>query len=463
MAATIYTFSIAEDTLNGTVSASALFQQILDSAAIVTAAQSVSTDGDILSVEMKDDITAGYSWQGSWDSGASYSVNDAVVSGGEPYVCILGHSNQQPPNATYWTPLTGEIDGLCAVVAAHDGVGLGKSPTVFTTQVKAADGTPIFAARALRLGRESFKRTDDGTESMNVDGRAGGAPTVLWNGTGAGDTGGDWTAGGVGSETAGSAHSGTNGWDTGIAGADVNTVFDGGSMQDIGGSYDSLTFWLQPKAYPGGSRLRVSFLDSSNTRIGDALRVDDYTSNMDPDVWQQVSIPLADFSLTGNVQKLRFSYRNVAGQHHWLDDIELIPANGAGPFRFRLAPPSGEQWVMSMAVLKISGPQSGWDDDAFASVAGPLTNGLLFRQRRISTGEILWKFNTKDNDELGGYYHPQDDILWANGVRTLGFMVRPGKATVTVTDDDVLEFVVRDNLSGVTKMRAYLHYGVEVL
>ena len=42
-------------------------------------------------------------------------------------------------------------------------------------------------------------------------------------------------------------------------------------------------------------------------------------------------------------------------------------------------------------------------------------------------------------------------------------MVKPGNASVIITDDEVLEFVVRDKLDTIPEMRAYAHFGVEVL
>ena len=77
------------------------------------------------------------------------------------------------------------------------------------------------------------------------------------------------------------------------------------------------------------------------------------------------------------------------------------------------------------------------------------------RQRRISDGEILWKFNSKDNVDLFGRYHPQDDIEFADGNLLVGFMVKPGKASVVVTDDVVLELVVRDDLSALANARGF--------
>jgi len=37
-----------------------------------------------------------------WDSETSYAVNDLVTHENINYVCISAHTNQEPPNATYW-------------------------------------------------------------------------------------------------------------------------------------------------------------------------------------------------------------------------------------------------------------------------------------------------------------------------------------------------------------------------
>jgi hypothetical protein len=412
MALTDYTYSIAGDTLNGVVDGGKLFDEIVADPLIIIAPDRVDTADDVLSVWMKDALSA-------------------------------------PEEAA-----------LTVVVAAHDGVVVPK-PDAITTLVEAADGTPVITDRSLRLGRESLKLSGTGTENMNVDGRPAGTPVVLWNGTGAGDTDGDWTPGDTGSETPESAHAGTNGWDTGVAALNNITRFDAGSPIDVDSLYQQLQFWIQPKAFPTNSWLQIGFLDAANNLVGNLLRVEQYASNMDLDTWQQVAIPIVDFGLTAPVQRLVFRYRVTDGQHHWFDDIELVPDGGGGPYRFGLAAPAGERWHMSMLVLQVVAPETGWNHDSFASIAGGLTNGLLLRHLRRSTGETLWKFATKDNRETFGQYHPQESFAFADGTLLLGFMVKPGKASVVVTEDDVLEFVVRDDLSSIPDIRAYLHYGVE--
>lgn len=167
--------------------------------------------------------------------------------------------------------------------------------------------------------------------------------------------------------------------------------------------------------------------------------------------------------MTGDVQKLEIKCVNGAGQHYWYDDIR-IAETGGGPYRFELAAPDANTiFHVSMIVLVVAGPAAGWDSDAFVTIADGLDAGLILRHKRISTADVLWKFVSQDNTSLFGYYHPQDEVTFADDVMLMGFMVKPDSASVQVTDDDVLQFVVRDDLSSLSAMRAYAHYGVEVV
>ena len=300
---------------------------------------------------------------------------------------------------------------------------------------------------------------------MAVDGRALGTPVVVWNGTGAGDTGGDWTRDGEGTETAGAAHSGTNGLDAGAMSSGDQVLFDNGTMIDVDGTYSELSFWINPQAYPLNSAFRVMWLDDSNVRIGNTVLVDDYVTNMDTGTWQQVAIPISDFNLTGNVRKLRFRFQSEDGQDFHIDDVELSPPGAGGPYLYRVEAPSvNVRFHISMLVLMIAEDETGWDDNKFANITA-LTKGLILRQRDLDLEEddIIWKLNSKDNVDLFGRYHPQESFTFNNGKLLVGFMVKPGKASIIVTNKQILEFMVRDNLSTISNIRAYAHYGVEVI
>lgn len=45
----------------------------------------------------------------AWSNAIAYDIGDLVSRLGVNYYCILAHTNQQPPNATYWYPLTGDL------------------------------------------------------------------------------------------------------------------------------------------------------------------------------------------------------------------------------------------------------------------------------------------------------------------------------------------------------------------
>src|SRR3990167_1744333 len=48
------------------------------------------------------DPGAGMVWLGAWSGATTYVIGDGVSDAGSSYICTLGHTNQQPPNGTYW-------------------------------------------------------------------------------------------------------------------------------------------------------------------------------------------------------------------------------------------------------------------------------------------------------------------------------------------------------------------------
>lgn len=322
---------------------------------------------------------------------------------------------------------------------------------------KNPSGHQIYAGQTLVLGQSAFLRTDNGTAVMNINGTAAGTPVPIWDGEGT-----YWTPGDQGSSETYAAHSGTYGWDSSPTSLGQDTKFDHGDNFDVT-VYDEISFWMQPKAYPLDSDLQILWKTAAGTTKGNVLSVEDYVANMDLDVWQKVSIPISDFAIPDDVDKVLLKYANKGGQQFWFDDINLNTGGGGGPFTFRVASPDANTFYhVSMLVVLLAGASTGWNSDAFASITGGITNGLLLRQRRISTAEILWSINARDNIELFGRYHPQDNITFADSVLLTGFMLKPGKASIIVTNDDVLEFIVRDNLSTISAARAFVNYGVEI-
>lgn len=56
----------------------------------------------------------------AWDSGAAYTVGDLAEDGGVNYYCVADHTNQSPPNVTYWYALEGDIYEIPSPYALAD-------------------------------------------------------------------------------------------------------------------------------------------------------------------------------------------------------------------------------------------------------------------------------------------------------------------------------------------------------
>lgn len=321
------------------------------------------------------------------------------------------------------------------------------------------DGTQLVGKQKLDLGRLAFKRLDNGSEPMNLDGRSAGSVLIVWNGD---DTA--WTRGGSGTVETYAAHSGTYGLDSGLRGANQESTFDNGSEIDVAGTYATLSFWVQPKAYPANASLQVQWRNGSNTVIGSTLLVENYVTNMDLNVWQKVTIPIADFNLGANVQRFWLVYQK-GSQQHWFDEIELTASGGGGPYTFRVSSPTGYIYHVERLILVVSAPDTGWASTAFANIAGGLENGLLLKYHNIgATPETFWSFNNKNNTELFGQLRAFNAVTFDNSEQLIAFSLDPDLSSVIlVDDDDVLDIIVRDNLSTLTSMRAFLHYGTEVI
>jgi len=308
------------------------------------------------------------------------------------------------------------------------------------------------------LGKAKFLRVDNGSELLNVNGLAPGGTTTVWNGEAT-----YWTLEAQGTKETYAAKTGTYGLDSGVRTVGQETRFDYGSNQDIDGSYQTVQFWMQPKAYPSGSNLKILWRTSGGSNPGVVLEVADYVPNMDLDVWQHVSIPISDFALGNDVAKLVLIYATKGGQQFYFDDFELIAAGAGGPYTFRAEAPAGETWHVDLLNLLICSGSSGWNSDAFASIAGGLDQGLILRKKILSTAEVPWSFTFKNNIELFGQLVPSYDFAFADNEQMVNLSVKPELADLAVTDDEVLELIVRDNLSTISHMRAFIHYGREVL
>ena len=148
MASQEYKFSIANNTLNELANCNRLESEILSNQYVITALDYIHTSGDDLFVWMKADIISGKTWEGAWSSQTTYNADEIIVYGGVAYLCILESTNNEPPNATYWTAQgsTTQIGALCALLAAHTGA------EYYTQEPHSPDGRRYFIPSSLKKG-----------------------------------------------------------------------------------------------------------------------------------------------------------------------------------------------------------------------------------------------------------------------------------------------------------------------
>ena len=309
------------------------------------------------------------------------------------------------------------------------------------------------------LSKAKFADIVSGSEALNVNGAlVPGDILDIWEGETS-----LWTLSGNGTSTTAAAKNGTYGLDSGTRSTNDETILSNGSDIDIHGTYESLRFWVKPVEMPLGERLRVRWRTNAGVNNGIDLRVSDYLPDMDLDVWQQVTIPISDFGLTANVGKLILIYAVKQGQRFYYDDFELLEPGTGGTRTFRIVAPEGEHWHVSMSNLILSAGNTGWNSNAFANISGGLPLGLIFRRKILSTGEVVWSQTFQKNIELFGQLTPVYDFAFSDDELMVKFLMGITEEYLVVTDDDVLEFLVRDDLSSLTNMRAYVDYGKEVL
>lgn len=130
-----------------TESAPAVFVSENSSEYVYTASDVTSADDNdniIVSADSKRYYKRQFlKWEGAWSGATAYQIGDAVQLSGSAYICILGHTNNTPPNATYWSLLASKGD---------DGAGFTRqgdwsSVTAYTINdvVMAADGNQYVA------------------------------------------------------------------------------------------------------------------------------------------------------------------------------------------------------------------------------------------------------------------------------------------------------------------------------
>lgn len=89
----------------------------------------------------------------AWSGATFYAPNAIVISGGIRYYSILAHTNQVPPNATYWTAFTSNTDQwISCEIVGNEIIGYQNSGTIGVD----IETTPSYGGRYLRVANNTF-------------------------------------------------------------------------------------------------------------------------------------------------------------------------------------------------------------------------------------------------------------------------------------------------------------------
>lgn len=289
--------------------------------------------------------------------------------------------------------------------------------------------------------------------SMAVDGSSDVEETI-YDGEGS-----YWTNPSVGSQQTSSAHTGTNGWDSGTTSLGDEVMWDHGSKYDPPG--DSIEMWIRLTALPSTSQLQARWEDNGTIK-GDAVQViGNYGITEDLNMWQYLSIPMTDFGLSGtDVDQFRLRTITAAGVRYDLDEIKLI--TDANNRTFQVRPGTSQEWRLSKVQLVVAAPSAtGWSINDFGNKLGGLANGLSLRHRNLSGSTNIWRLITRFNYDLWGQYKLIDNVtLGSDRMVTVEF--DPNPSDVIIDNDNPLEMLVRDDLSGMSVVQAWAVVGAIV-
>lgn len=318
--------------------------------------------------------------------------------------------------------------------------------------------------KTYNYGSSYLKRTDDSSTAMNIDGATdGGQDQIIWNGDGS-----YWTLAGQGSSTTASKKNGTNGFDSSTQ-TNTSTTFDKGSNISVHTLYDVLRFWHQPKKFLTNSELRLSWWKTGgSSQVGNYVEISDYTHLLETDEWREFEIPIEDFTLDGTVGRLKLDYYSAApakSQQHWLDDIALDDGGGGDHYIFRLTPPANTLYHVECVSLILADGSSSWNDSDFGEIS-TASQGVIIRFRNKTTGEVHWSHTLYNNTDLLCITDNVQEITFPDTTKmvvvTFETSLFCGHSPVTTLDsDNVLEAVVRDDLTGLTALKCFARYSVE--
>lgn len=157
-------------------------------------------------------------------------------------------------------------------------------------------------------------------------------------------------------------------------------------------------------------------------------------------------------------------WRDLRAEPFKRTDDQSIDMNidGSGAAKtFRVAAPPGQMWWGGAVQITIV-DATGWRATGFGAQTSNLTNGVILRKKNIDTSEVIWSWTLKRNFDLYDRMERRVADSFADNRMIAKFRLKPPSDNITIelSEDEVLEIVVQDDLTFLDLMHAAFFYGV---
>lgn len=304
-----------------------------------------------------------------------------------------------------------------------------------------------------------FENDEEGTD-LAVNASFGGTPDGVHNGTDSAL----WTGStivGAAADFANADHpqAGTNAveWIPTTVGSIIQ--FNKGSTLDLSG-YTTITMYIYVDRRWGGSD-NVTFYAwdlAGGTLIGNTVNLSDYFDPTNFDVYQKLSIPLADMGIDAStIQYLRMELTATsAGAPEIYIDTFQIEETGGRTYKIGLT--EGTIFEMDQFRIQATAVLAGTNLEYEKLMGLTLTNGLVYS--RVRLGKVAFSANLKSLEDLAfGGLHITNTIT--DGTNTSLIFEQDLNYPITLDKlTDTLNISISEDLSSLLTLRAYA-YGRE--
>lgn len=258
----------------------------------------------------------------------------------------------------------------------------------------------------------------------------------------------------------------------------LNEVFQlNGRVDKTASDYTNLTFGINvDRRWDAANEEAQVYAWDTGTGavVGDRVNLTDYFTPTNNDVWQNVVIPLTDLGLTGsttfNALRWELTEQNNTAPEFFIDNISLREAGA--PVTFRYSAPKGDKVYVygvrlvladAHSVAVTNGTVPGLNPSGLLGLS-QLANGIVIRRRE--NGETLFSAAARNLQEfMSGSGFIITNVI-SDDTNTYISMEAPFSDPAVIEghpDDNHIDFVIQDDMDGLTLLQGWVKASKEFL